>query len=243
MHMNPKSISIVDDLIIRLDKFQIPTTLKELNDLDNINIFIEEIENSVNNIWGTEAYQNLKNELQSYFSSNSVYAKNIKEERRILWEEALKKVRLKLTAIRSDLEQKIRLETLINNNFIEESIIINLRAVSNPNFDLRKLIQFCEELNSNYKTNNFLSCILILRAVLNYVPPIFGYHSFAQVVSQSGRSLKDIFGVLENECRKVADLHTHLPISKNESLPTKNQIEPFKVQFEILIVEIYKTLK
>jgi hypothetical protein len=45
---------------------------------------------------------------------------------------------------------------------------------------------------------NYLSCTLILRTILNYVPPIFEQQTFAQVVSQSGKSLKNIFSILEN---------------------------------------------
>ena len=38
--------------------------------------------------------------------------------------------------------------------------------------------------------------------------------------------------------RGVADLHTHDLIRRKEVLPTKNQLEPFKANLEVLLQEI-----
>lgn len=85
---------------------------------------------------------------------------------------------------------------------------------------------------------NYLSSILLLRAVINHIPPIFSATSFAQVVANSKRSVKAILSILEDGARPIADLHTHLMIRKRENIPTKNQVEPYKSAFELLINEI-----
>ena len=131
----------------------------------------------------------------------------------------------------------------VSNSFIDDEILAKLRVIKNQNFDLKKLIRFIEELNEAYKFGNYLSSILILRALINHIPPIFGVTSFSQVVSQSGRSIKSILSRLEDEARPIADLHTHMMIRKLEHLPTKNQVEPYKSSIEILLNEIINKLE
>ena len=119
----------------------------------------------------------------------------------------------------------------INENvFVDNDIINQLINIKNPNFDLSKLVKFLKELNINYKFGNYLSSILILRAIINHVPPIFGFKTFSEVVAQANKSTKIILQKLEDDARPIADLHTHMTIRKKEALPTKQQIEPYKCQ-------------
>lgn len=127
----------------------------------------------------------------------------------------------------------------INENvFVDNDIINQLINIKNPNFDLSKLAQFLKELNINYKLGNYLSSILILRAIINHVPPIFGFKTFSEVVAQATKSTKSILQKLEDDARPIADLHSHMTIRKKEVLPTKQQIEPYKSSLEILLQEI-----
>jgi len=66
------------------------------------------------------------------------------------------------------------------------------------------LVRMCKEINSTFAQGNLISTILLMRAVLNHVPPLFGRETFSQVVANSGRSLKESFDYLENGLRKVA---------------------------------------
>lgn len=125
-----------------------------------------------------------------------------------------------------------------NSAFVAPQVLDSLRAASPSNFDFKKLIAFCEELNDAYRRGAYLSTALLIRAVMNHVPPIFGETTFAAVVAQSGRSVKPMLERLEKEARPVADLHTHILIREHESLPTKNQVEPFKGSFELLLHEV-----
>jgi hypothetical protein len=125
-----------------------------------------------------------------------------------------------------------------NSSFLDQYLISHLKSVRSLAFDFIKLIRFCEELNDSYRRGNYLACTLLIRAVMNHVPPIFGMETFAQVVAGSGKSLKAVLSRLQDESRPIADLHTHMLIRSRESLPTKNQVEPYKAGFEILIQEI-----
>jgi hypothetical protein len=122
--------------------------------------------------------------------------------------------------------------------FVESSVIDQLRQCPSKKFDLSKVIRFCEELNSSYSSGNYLASTLLIRALLNHVPPVFGHTTFQQVVSQCPRSVKELLKPLEEVSRDIADLHTHSPIRHKESLPSKSQVEPFKPSLEVLLHEI-----
>jgi len=93
-------------------------------------------------------------------------------------------------------------------------------------------------LNDAYVRGNYISSALLLRTIINHVPSAFGSRTFSEVVANSGRSVKAILARLDDEARPIADLHTHFLMCATEHLPTKNQIEPYKAGFEILIQQV-----
>ena len=125
-----------------------------------------------------------------------------------------------------------------NAAFLDPSVLAALRGTKSQKFDFTKLVRLCEELNDAYGRGNYLSCALLIRAVMNHVPPVFGCRTFAEVTAQSGKSLKAVFERLEDSARPIADLHTHALIRAKESVPTKHQVEPYKASFELLIQEV-----
>jgi hypothetical protein len=122
--------------------------------------------------------------------------------------------------------------------FVDPLVIKGLCESKNKKYDLGKVVRFCEELNSSYFSGNYLASTLLIRALLNHIPPVFGHTAFNQVVSQSARSVKELLKPLEETSRDVADLHTHSGIRHKENLPTRNQVEPFKANLEVLLHEI-----
>jgi hypothetical protein len=125
-----------------------------------------------------------------------------------------------------------------NAAFLNAEVLVKLKSVKSLQLDVSKLTKMCEELNDAYARGNFISSALLLRAILNHVPPVFGETKFSEVVAQSGRSVKAILARLNDEARPIADLHTHFLMRSTEHLPTKNQIEPYKAGFEILMQEV-----
>lgn len=118
---------------------------------------------------------------------------------------------------------------------IDPGLIERLSHAQSRGLDIAFLVQMCREINSCFAHGNLVATILLMRAVLNYVPPLFGQETFPQVVDNIGRSLKDSFNHLESGLRKVADFHTHRRIGPTELYPSPGQVEPFKPQFELLL--------
>lgn len=146
-------------------------------------------------------------------------------------------VQIVIDQLREIFEHPVEFENIYG-SFIAPHIIEKLHLVGDFKFDLSKIIRFCEELNSSFNAGNFLASALLLRALIKYVPPIFGHDAFKQVVSQVSKSRRDLFKPLDEVARGGADLHTHGLIRHKEVLPTRNQLEPFKVNLEFLLQEI-----
>lgn len=237
-------ISELNELKSQITSLETPQSLSGFSDSIAIESICEKIEILLRNIYHDDtSMQVSKTVLRNYFyPSEDIYIRNILEHKRKTWE----KGREKILSILDNRIEDLHIKSKFKNNsnvFIDENIIIKFEDLIDPKFDTIKLLQYLREVNRSYKEGDFLSCILLLRAVLNYVPPVFGHSTFSQVVSQSGRSLKEIFSFLEEGLRKIADLHTHRVISTNEYLPTNSEISPYKPQFEILLQEILIKIK
>lgn len=126
---------------------------------------------------------------------------------------------------------------------IDPALIERLADARSAEVDVAFLVQMCREINSCFAHGNVVATALLMRAVLNYVPPLFGHETFPQVVANIGRSLKDNFDHLESGLRKVADFHTHRRIGPAELCPTAAQVEPFKPQFELLMQQVVTRLQ
>jgi hypothetical protein len=128
-------------------------------------------------------------------------------------------------------------------HLISPDLIKALREVKPNAFDASRLAEYCREINSGFAHGNLISCLLLMRAVLNHVPPIFGHTDFSQVVANVGRSLKDNFEHLDEGLRKIGDLYTHQHMRKKDHLPTPGQVEKFGPQFELLLQEVLTRLQ
>jgi hypothetical protein len=127
--------------------------------------------------------------------------------------------------------------------YVDISRIEELRSLSNSNFDLIKLIQFCEELNFNYACDNFLSVGMLTRAIIDHIPPIFGKTNFTEVYGSYGsKSFKDSMRNLDKSSRKISDSFLHGHIRRKETLPKKTQVN-FSNDIDVLLGEIYRVLK
>lgn len=128
-------------------------------------------------------------------------------------------------------------------NFVNQNRIKELKTIKNDDFDITKLIRFCEELNSAFSLENFLSTAMLVRAIADHIPPIFGKTSFTEVANNhGGKSFKESMKNLDNSSRKISDAHLHTQIRKKEVLPNSNQVD-FSNDLDVLLAEIYRVLK
>jgi hypothetical protein len=122
--------------------------------------------------------------------------------------------------------------------FVNSERIEGLKGVSNKKFDFSRLIAMCNELNDCSERGDAHATIMLTRAILDHVPPVFGVSTFAEVANNhGGRSFKEAMSHLENGSRKIADLHLHAKIRDRESLPNMTQVD-FSAPLDLLLSEI-----
>lgn len=126
---------------------------------------------------------------------------------------------------------------------VDPSLIGRLEESKSSNYDVASIVRMCREINSSFAHGNVLAVALLMRTVLNHVPPVFGHNTFEQVVASMGKSLKESFEHLEKGLRKIADFYTHKKIGAFESYPSAVQVEPYKPQFELLLHQVESQLK
>ncbi len=102
--------------------------------------------------------------------------------------------------------------------YISNDKLAALRALKNTKYDLKKLIRVCEEINFNYEKNNFFAVGILVRVILDHVPPIFGFTHFKEVASNYGgtASFSKNAEHLEKFSRDVSNLYLHTVISDKD---------------------------
>ena len=85
---------------------------------------------------------------------------------------------------------------------------------------------------------------MILRAIIDHVPPIFGVNTFQEVGNnyKGTKSFKKGMDRLNNSLRNIADSHLHIQIRNKEDLPTFNQVN-FVADLDLLLSEIVRVMK
>jgi len=143
----------------------------------------------------------------------------------------------------------INSETYVNQERIKELELLDQRV-----FDLSKLVQLCNELNLAHQFNMNLTKAILLRTIINHIPPIFGkdsqgddFKSFSQVANNysskgNQKSFKKVAQYLEEIPRNIADSVAHSTIREKDSLPNENQVD-FISGLDYILMEIYKILK
>ena len=128
--------------------------------------------------------------------------------------------------------------------YIDGTRIKELINISNKNYNLSKLIQILTELNTCYQKNCYISVILLTRALIDHVSPIFNCKNFSEVANNyaGSKSFKESMQHLENSSRKIADQYLHCQIRKSETLPNKTQIN-FSNDIDVLLSEIVRVIK
>jgi hypothetical protein len=112
--------------------------------------------------------------------------------------------------------------------FITDEKIQNLiNFSSQSNYDLTKLIKLCESVNFNYEYEYgyYYAVGMLIRAILDHVPPIFGQDNFDGIVNNyPGRSFKGQTKTL-SEYRDTFDGYLHNHISFKENLANETQVD------------------
>jgi hypothetical protein len=139
--------------------------------------------------------------------------------------------------------REVKLQT-VSRAYVDPDRISQLSEISSDEFDLCKLVRLCEELNICFAGECYLAMIMMTRAILDHVPPIFGCATFAEVANnyRGGKSLKEAAQQLEASSRKIADHYLHGQVRASEVLPNAVQVD-FSNSLDLVLAEIVRLLK
>ena len=128
--------------------------------------------------------------------------------------------------------------------YVSPGRIEELSSLTNTEFDLLKLITLLKELNMAWSNKCYFSSIMLLRSIIDHVPPIFGVQTFSDVSNHNvgTRSFKEGMERLQSSSRKIADLHLHSKIRNRESISNETQVD-FSNDLDLLLAEIIRVLR
>lgn len=140
----------------------------------------------------------------------------------------------------ADSDSSLTADTQSTHPYVEYSRLNELRSLSGK-WDLSRLCKLCEELNTSYQSKCFMAVTMLIRGILDHVPPAFGCKNFSEVANQYGgpRSFKESMQRLDESLRPIANGHLHTHLRASESLPTRNQVE-FRAELDVLLSEIIR---
>jgi hypothetical protein len=133
----------------------------------------------------------------------------------------------------------------VNNDFIAAVRLDALESCQHIEFDCTRLICLCRELNACAAGGHAHAVILLTRAILDHIPPVFGVSSFTEVASNyggGGKSFKASAERLEKQARKVADRLLHQIIRNREVAPEMQEVD-FSRELETVLAEVCRILK
>ncbi|NKI18508.1 hypothetical protein HCU74_13915 [Spongiibacter sp. KMU-166] len=127
--------------------------------------------------------------------------------------------------------------------YIDTTRLAELRGIVGQNWDMARLVRLCEELNIAHENGCLMSIAMLVRAILDHIPPIFGCKNFAEVVNNypGSKSFRGSMQHLDKALRHVADSLLHQQIRKRESLPSPTQVD-FRAGVDVLLGEIVRVL-
>ena len=127
--------------------------------------------------------------------------------------------------------------------YVDLSRLDELRSITSSDWDLRRLICMCEELNKAFSASSFHATAMLVRAITDHVPPIFGAASFAEYASSMvSKSHKSSMERLSRSLRDIADGALHVQIRKREALPASTQVD-FRAELDVLLAEVARALR
>jgi len=126
---------------------------------------------------------------------------------------------------------------------VDPTRIIALQALAGGPWDFARLVELCREINVAAANRCHLSTAMLLRTILNHVPPVLGMATFAEVATNYGgpksKSFRATMQRLEGSLRNIADMHLHSPIRSHEDVPSAVQVD-FAAELDVLLGEVIR---
>src|SRR5690606_17532216 len=94
--------------------------------------------------------------------------------------------------------------------YVDVNRITEIKSINNEFFDFVKLVRFLEELNLADKNQMLFTIPLIIRGIIDHVPPIFKKSNFQDICNNYGtKSFRESITNLNKSSRKIADSYLH----------------------------------
>lgn len=128
--------------------------------------------------------------------------------------------------------------------YVSPSRLAELRALTSAAWDVSRLIRLLEELNAAYANRSHMSVAMLVRAVTDHVPPVFGHKTFAEVENNyaGAKSFRGSMQHLHGSMKNIADAFLHVQIRKSEVLPNETQVD-FRADLDALLAEFVRVLR
>ena len=172
--------------------------------------------------------------------------KRLVEDYAKVWLEVIGEAKYKIDFLINQIDlfsDKIIKEEILKEHYVDIDRIKELQNIKTNNYDLTRLIYKCKELNDAASNGNHYSVILLVRSIIDHIPPIFNKKSFNEVANNHGsKSFKGNMDRLNNSLRKIADSGLHQQIRKKETLLNETQVN-FSNDLDVLLAEIVRVLK
>jgi hypothetical protein len=129
-------------------------------------------------------------------------------------------------------------------SYVDVSRLAALHALPRTPWDCSRLVRLCEELNIAHKNDCHMATAMLVRTIVDHVPPIFECKSFNEVANNSkgAKSFRSSIQHLNQSLRNIADAHLHVQIRASEIVPNGSQID-FRADLDVLLAEIVRVLK
>ncbi|MDA3871484.1 MAG: hypothetical protein PF551_03935 [Candidatus Marinimicrobia bacterium] len=125
-----------------------------------------------------------------------------------------------------------------NEYYIDPQRIQSFKKLKHADFNFNKLINLLEELNINFHHGKYNSLLLLQRALLDHVPPIFNRNNFKDFYNHLQNSEKKYYKKLDDDLRDLADSIIHKQIDKTKiQTPTLFQVD-FRNKIDRLLGDV-----
>jgi len=127
--------------------------------------------------------------------------------------------------------------------YVALSRLEELKLLKSDEFDFARLIEMCRELNVAHSGRSHMAIAMLVRAILDHVPPVFGCRTFSEVANNysGGRSFSQLAKRLQETARVIADMNLHNPIGVKEPLPSFQQVNCAS-ELDCLLAEIVRVV-
>jgi hypothetical protein len=128
--------------------------------------------------------------------------------------------------------------------YVSPSRMAEVRALNSTSWDVSRLVRLLEELNTAYANRSHMSVAMLVRAITDHVPPVFGCKIFAEVANNyaGAKSFRGSMQHLHGSMKNIADAHLHVQIRRSETLPNEAQVD-FRADLDALLSEFVRLIQ